>query len=105
MVQGNDLNALSVLEYAVTYLDVTDIIVTGHYDCGAIRAATSRQDLGTLEHWLRSIRDVYRLHRRDLDILEVSTRCVLPHLLQSAICVLTLSICRATKTGISRWSS
>lgn len=69
-VLGNDLNALSVLEYAVTHLGVTDIIVTGHYDCGAIRAATSRQDLGTLEHWLRSIRDVYRLHRRDLDSLE-----------------------------------
>eukprot|EP00981_Chlorochromonas_danica_P011304 scaffold3867_cov150-Ochromonas_danica.AAC.6 len=66
----NDLNALSVLEYAVTHLGVTDIIVTGHYDCGAIRAATSRQDLGTLEHWLRAIRDVYRLHRREVDELE-----------------------------------
>ncbi len=47
LVPGNDLNALSVLEYAVAHLGVTDIIVAGHYDCGAIRAASSKQDLGT----------------------------------------------------------
>lgn len=41
-VPANDLNALSVLEYAVTHIGITDIIVTGHYDCGAVRAATSR---------------------------------------------------------------
>ncbi len=56
MVPGNDLNVLSVLEYAVGHLHINDIIVAGHYDCGAIRAASSRQDLGTLEHWLRQIR-------------------------------------------------
>ena len=39
-------------------------------DCGAIRAATQRQDLGTLENWLRQIRDVYRLHKDYLDLLE-----------------------------------
>ena len=66
---GNDLNALSVLEYAVTHLGITDIIVAVHYDCGAIRAATSRQDLGLLENWLRQIRDVYRLHKDYLDLI------------------------------------
>ncbi len=49
---------------------MTDIIVTGHYDCGAVRAATSRQDLGTLENWLRLIRDVYRLHKDYLDLIK-----------------------------------
>ena len=90
LVLGNDLNALSVLEYAVGHLDVQDIIVTGHYfrvilplveylhfhlsghyDCGAVRAATARQDLGTLENWLRMIRDVYRLHKEYLDLIYV----------------------------------
>lgn len=69
LVPGNDLSALSVLEYAVGHLNVTDIIVTGHYDCGAVRAATSRQDLGILENWLRLVRDVYRLHKDHLDHL------------------------------------
>jgi carbonic anhydrase len=71
LVLGNDLNALSVLEYAVGHLGVQDILVTGHYNCGAIRAATSRQDLGTLENWLRMIRDVYRLHKEYLDLIYV----------------------------------
>ena len=43
--------------------------MVGHYDCGAIRAATSRQDLGLLDNWLRQIRDVYRLHKDYLDLI------------------------------------
>eukprot|EP01036_Dinobryon_divergens_P027056 gene27056-35768_t len=70
LVPSNDLNALSVVEYAISNVGVTDIIVTGHYDCGAVRAATSRQDLGLLEHWLRQIRDVHRLHKEYLDLIE-----------------------------------
>lgn len=46
--------------------------IIGHYDCGAVRAATARQDLGTLENWLRMIRDVYRLHKEYLDLIYVS---------------------------------
>lgn len=67
LIPGNDLNVISVLEFAVGHLNVSDIIVTGHYDCGAVRASTARQDLGTLENWLRLIRDVQRLHRDQLD--------------------------------------
>ena len=77
LVLGNDLNALAVLEYAVGHLDVKDIIVTGHYNCGAVRAATARQDLGTLENWLRMIRDVYRLHKEYLDLIYVSASSIL----------------------------
>lgn len=69
LVPGNDLNALSVLEFAVTRLDVRHIIVAGHYDCGAVHAAMRTQDLGLMENWLRLIRDVYRLHRTELDKL------------------------------------
>lgn len=79
LVLGNDLNALAVLEYAVGHLDVKDIIVTGHYNCGAVRAATARQDLGTLENWLRMIRDVYRLHKEYLDLIYVSVSLPFDH--------------------------
>ena len=69
-VPATDLNSQTVLEYAVGQLDVKDIIVTGHYDCGAVRASLQRQDLGLIEVWLRPIRDVYRLHLSSLDLIE-----------------------------------
>lgn len=83
LVPGNDLNALSVLEFAVGHLNVTDIIVTGHYNCGAIKAACSRQDLGMLENWLRLIRDVYRLHKDYLDLIHVCSFGKFPLLFRS----------------------
>lgn len=70
LIHSTDLNALSVLEYAVSALKVKHIIVAGHYDCGAIRAAMKRQDLGLIENWLRSIRDVYRLYSAELDAID-----------------------------------
>ena len=70
LVPGNDLNALSVLEYAVAHLGVTDIICCGHYGCGAVKASCCNQDLGLLEPWLRMIRDVYRLHKDYLDTIK-----------------------------------
>lgn len=69
LVIGSDLNALSVIEFAVTHLNVQHIIVTGHYDCGAVRASTKKQDLGLLENWIRTIRDVYRMHHSELDAI------------------------------------
>jgi carbonic anhydrase len=69
-VPVTDLNALSVLEYAVDHLDVKDIIVTGHYDCVTVRAAMMQQDLGMLESWFRCVRDVYRLHANFLDNID-----------------------------------
>ena len=53
------------------YINYTTTIFIGHYDCGAIRAATRTQDLGLLENWLRLIRDVYRIHKDYLDLIEV----------------------------------
>ncbi|MCC6542276.1 MAG: carbonic anhydrase [Flavobacteriales bacterium] len=69
MVGSNDLNALSVIEYAVGFLHVKHVVVCGHYFCGGVRAAMQAQDLGLLNPWLRSIRDVYRLHRLELDAI------------------------------------
>lgn len=69
-VNGSDLNVLSCLEYAVSVLNVKHIIVAGHYDCGAVIAAGKKQDLGLLENWIRSIRDVYRTHQSTLSLLK-----------------------------------
>ena len=69
MVISIDLNALSVIHYAVTYLNVKQIVVCGHYNCGGVKAAMQAVDLGILNPWLRNIRDVYRLHREELNAI------------------------------------
>ena len=71
MVVSADLNLLSVLTYAVEHLKVKHILVTGHYDCGGVRAAVQKKDYGqVLDAWLQNIRDVYRLHKDELDSIE-----------------------------------
>lgn len=66
MVPNTDLSAMSVINYAVVQLKVSDIIVCGHYGCGGIKAAMQSKNLGILNPWLRNIRDVYRLHKKQL---------------------------------------
>lgn len=68
LVVNTDTNLLAVLDYAVTYLKVKHVIVCGHYGCGGIKAAASKNDFKpVLNMWLRNIKDVYRIHRKELD--------------------------------------
>lgn len=67
MIINTDLNAMSVVEYAVEHLKVNHIVVCGHYACGGVKAAMQSADLGLLNPWLRCIRDVYRLHKDELN--------------------------------------
>lgn len=67
LVNSIDLNVMSVINYAVRHLEVKHIIVCGHYGCGGVKAAMESRDLGILNPWLRNIRDVYRLHKTELN--------------------------------------
>jgi len=67
LVQAADMNCLAVLQYAIEFLKVRHIIVTGHYGCGGVRAAMGPEQLGLIDHWLRPIRDTYE---RNADSLE-----------------------------------
>ena len=67
MVSGTDLNVMSVVEYAVIHLRVNHVVVCGHYECGGVKAAMQSADLGILNPWLRNIRDVYRIHKTELN--------------------------------------
>lgn len=71
MVVNTDVNVLSVVEYAVNHLKVKHIIVCGHYGCGGIKAAMGNHDYKqVLNMWLRNVKDVYRLHKKELDAIE-----------------------------------
>jgi len=69
LVVNTDLNMLSVLQYAVEVLKVKDIIVCGHYGCGGVKAALHNQSFGMLNKWLRNIKDVYRIHRDEINAI------------------------------------
>jgi carbonic anhydrase len=77
LVVNTDVNLLSVLDYAVTHLKVKHVIVCGHYGCGGIKAATTKTDYKmVLNMWLRNIKDVYRIHRDELDeIKDEDAKC------------------------------
>ena len=70
LVINTDVNLLSVLDYAVNHLKVKHVIVCGHYGCGGIKAAITNHDFkAVLNMWLRNIKDVYRIHRAELDAI------------------------------------
>jgi carbonic anhydrase len=70
LVVNTDSNCMSTIHYAVDHLKVEYVVVCGHYGCGGVKAAMQPRDLGILNGWLREIRDIYRLHRAELDAIE-----------------------------------
>lgn len=70
VVASTDLNIASVINYAVRHLKVKRVVVCGHYGCGGVKAAMQPRDMGILNPWLRNIRDVYRLHKEELNAIK-----------------------------------
>lgn len=62
-----DLNALSVLQFAVEVLRVEHVILCGHYGCSGVGAALRRERVGLADNWLRHVQDVCDKHERILD--------------------------------------
>ncbi len=68
VIHSDDLNAGSVIEYAVAHLKVKRIIICGHTKCGGAIAALGDADLGeTLNAWLGPLREIRRKHQSELD--------------------------------------
>jgi len=66
-VVPTDNNINAVIQYAVEHLKVKHIIICGHYECGGVKAALHPSDMGQLNSWLQTLRDVRRLHKSELD--------------------------------------
>jgi carbonic anhydrase len=70
LVVSTDVNVMSVLDYAVNHLKVKHIVVCGHYGCGGVKAAIGNSSFNqVLNMWLRNIKDIYRIHRKQLDAI------------------------------------
>lgn len=74
MVIHTDMSMLSVLDYAVNVLNVTHVIVCGHYGCGGVITAMGSKQVGIIDNWLRHIKDVYRIHQKELDAIKDETK-------------------------------
>ena len=70
LVVNTDVNLMSVVDYAVNHLKIKHVVVCGHYGCGGIKAAMSNTDFNqVLNMWLRNIKDIYRIHRKELEAI------------------------------------
>lgn len=66
LVNHTDMNCLSVIQFAVEVLKVKHIIVSGHYNCGGVKAALDDTRLGLIDNWLRHIQDIMHKYEGEL---------------------------------------
>ena len=95
VVVHSDLNALSVMQYAVDMLKVRHVMVVGHYGCGGVMAALQNRRIGLADNWIRHVQDVRNKHRTWIDGMEDET------LKLKALCELnvleqSLNVCETT---------
>ena len=95
LVMHTDFNCLSVVQYAVEVLKVKHIIICGHYGCGGVKAAMGDAELGLIDNWLASLKDMYQRYRKDLLSIEDE------QLREDALCELNVveqvaNLCRTT---------
>jgi len=95
VVVHSDLNALSVMQFAIDQLQVRHIIVVGHYGCGGVTAALQNRRIGLADNWLRHVQDVRNKHRTFLDGMDDETQRL------NALCELNvleqaLNVCETT---------
>ena len=73
LVVKDDLNILSVIQYAVDALQVKEIIICGHYGCGGVQAALDDKPLGLIDGWLANIKETIKEKSDELDGVEDKT--------------------------------
>lgn len=67
VIVQSDLNALSVIQFAVEALGVRHALMVGHYGCGGCAAAMKGERLGLIDNWLAHVAEVAHRHADKLD--------------------------------------
>jgi len=94
LVVHSDLNALSVIQYAIDVLGVRHIIVVGHSQCSGVRAALTNQRAGLVDNWLRHVQDVRDSHEAFLSHLPEQRR--IEALVELNVLEQARNVCRTT---------
>ncbi|HOJ50170.1 MAG TPA: carbonic anhydrase [Spirochaetota bacterium] len=63
----NDINILSVLEYAVEVLNIKYIVIAGHYQCGAVQSAIKGVNNPLTSNWISTIRELYLENKEEIE--------------------------------------
>jgi carbonic anhydrase len=94
VIVPSDLNALSVIQYAVDALKVRHVIVVGHSNCGGVKAALNNLRVGLADNWLRHIQDVRNHHRSFLEQVPAERR--IDALVELNVLEQARNVCRTT---------
>jgi carbonic anhydrase len=70
VVVHTDLNCLSVIQFAVDMIKVSDIIVCGHYGCSGVLAALREDRIGLADNWICHVQDVHRKHHAEIEAIK-----------------------------------
>ena len=69
IAHDEDLNCQAVIQYAVDFIGVREIIVCGHYGCGGVLAALENQATGLSREWIAEIVSLRDRNASALDVL------------------------------------
>ena len=70
LVVENDLNALSVFQFAIEALKIKHIIICGHYGCGGVKTVLENKKLGLIDNWLANIHRIKRNYNSELSRID-----------------------------------
>ena len=101
LVVKNDLNCLSVIQFAVEALKIKHIIVCGHYGCGGVKAVLDNAKIGLVDEWLDNLKPVKENYQEKLfDIKDERTR--FNKLCELNVVEQVFNVCR-TQSVIEAW--
>jgi carbonic anhydrase len=95
VVVHSDFNCQSVIEFAVSVLQVKHVIVCGHYSCGGVKAAMQNHHVGLIDGWLRHIREVRQKHDEILQEID-DDELRLDRLCELNVVEQALNVCHST---------
>ena len=102
LVQLNDVNCMSAIKFALEQLEVTDIVLCGHYGCGAVKAIIENTAEGILKKWLEPIAHLYQKNKAGLS--DLSAELAYKRLVELNVLAQINSLCRSGSV-LDRWTN
>ena len=93
LVQLNDVNCMSAIKFALEQLEVTDIVLCGHYGCGAVKAIIENTAEGMIKKWLEPIARLYQKNKVELS--DLSAELAYKRLVELNVLAQVNSLCRS----------